>query len=186
MSLFVAVRPDESAIEDLDDLLSRVRRDPAARDLRWQPPGHWHVTLAFLGDPDDLVADEIAERLRPLSAVPAVRDLRLQGAGQFGGQVIWMGLAPGPGLDALGILANRIPPLMRGSGAIADWRPWRAHLTVARARRGTAGRVVDTLAGYSGPPWDAAEVLLIRSSGGPHPAHQVLMHVPLDGASPAD
>lgn len=174
MSLFVAVRPDESAVEDLQEAVARAARSPAARELRWQPPALWHVTLAFLGDPDDDVEDEVAERLTSLSSHPRISDVQLSGAGTFGGQVVWIGLAPGPGHDALAGMAARIPPMLRGSGAVADWRPWRAHLTVARARRGAAGPVHDLLAGYAGPPWDVEDVLLIRSTGGPRPTHRVV------------
>lgn len=182
MSLFVAVRPDEQAVDDLQHALEPLRRSPAAGVLRWQPVGQWHITLAFLGDPDEWVEDEVAERLRTLASRPAVPGLRLAGAGCFGRQVLWAGLAEGPETHGLEALQSAIPPLLRGSGAVVDRRPWRPHLTVARARGGDARPVVPLLEGYIGPAWTAEEVLLVRSSGGPHPDHRVVERVPL--ASP--
>ncbi|MBI1352513.1 MAG: RNA 2',3'-cyclic phosphodiesterase [Actinomycetales bacterium] len=184
MSLFVAVRPDAAAAEDLQEAIARARRAAPGPELRWQSPGHWHLTLAFLGNPDDSVADEVAARLADLEATPSIPDLRLAGSGTFGGQVLWVALEPGPAHDALADIARRIPPLMRGSGAVADWRPWRAHLTIARARRGSPERVVDALDGYIGPRWGVSSVLLIRSTGGPRPQHHVIETIPLTGVSP--
>lgn len=181
MSLFVAVRPSESAVDDLQHALEPLRRAPAADALRWQPVNQWHITLAFLGDPEEWVEEEVADRLAALARRPAVPGLRLSGAGCFGRQVLWAGLADGPGADGLRSLQSAILPLLRGSGAVADRRPWRPHLTLARARGGDARPVVPLLEGYLGPEWSADEILLVRSSGGPHPEHRVVERVILGG-----
>ena len=185
MSLFVAVRPDAGAVEDLQHVVETVRRMPVADQLRWQPPSQWHVTLAFLGDPDDDVADSVAERLGDLDRWPRVTGLSLAGAGCFGRQVLWMGLAEGDALEGLRALQDAVPPRLRGSGATVDRRPWRPHLTVARARHGDARSAAVVLGSYRGPRWDVDEVLLVRSSGGPHPAHRVAASVRLDGRAPS-
>ncbi len=179
MSLFIAVRPDDIAAEDLQDELGRVRRLPMAGSLRWQPPSLWHVTLAFLGDPPEEAEDTVAERIEALCTHAAVPGLRLAGAGTFGRQILWVGLLPGAPLDSLGSIAAAIPRLVRGSGTDLDRRPWRAHLTVARARNGDARGASDVLTGYRGPTWSAEEILLIRSTGGPTPSHRVVHRVPL-------
>lgn len=179
MSLFVAVRPSDRAAEDLQHELDRVRRLPGAADLRWQPPSQWHVTLAFLGAADDAVADAVADRLAAMHARAPVPGLRLSGAGCFGRQVLWLGLADSAAVASLGAIVAAIPPLLRGTGAAVDRRPWRPHLTVARARHGDARTAVDALARYDGPAWDVTEVVLVRSSGGPHPAHHAVARFPL-------
>lgn len=184
MSLFVAVRPDAGAIEDLQHVIESVRRLPVAEGLRWQPPAQWHVTLAFLGDPDDDTAEEVAERLTDLDGRPPVHGLSLAGAGCFGRQVVWMGLCDDDALAGLRALQAAVPPSLRGSGAIVDRRPWRPHLTVARARHGDGRSAAAVLDGYRGPRWDVDEVLLVRSTGGPHPDHRVTASVRLTG-SPA-
>ena len=179
MSLFIAVRPDDAACEDLQHELERVRRLPEAGSLQWQPPSRWHVTLAFLGDAPDSVDDRVVEAIDPLSVHSAIAELRLSGAGCFGRQVLWIGLERGAALDALTSMVGAIPRLVRGTGVNLDRRAWRAHLTVARARQGDARAAAGALADYRGPSWTAAEALLIRSTGGPQPAHHVVHRVPL-------
>ena len=179
MSLFLAVRPDERAVDDLQDALARVRRLPLAEPLRWQPPSQWHVTLAFFGDPDPLAVDDVSERLTALSASPVVPDLRIAGAGCFGRQILWMGIADEAAVAALGALVRAVPALVRGTGVTLDRRPWRPHLTVARARHGDARPAVGPLADYRGSAWPVEELVLVRSTGGPAPTHHVVSVVPL-------
>ena len=179
MSLFIAARPDDGAVEDLQDELDRVRRLPVSRPLRWQPPGLWHVTLAFLGDPPDDADDVVAERIEGLCTHDVISGVRIAGSGCFGRQILWMGLEAGAAVDGLASLAGAIPRLVRGTGTELDRRAWRAHLTVARARNGDARVVTAALAGYRGPAWQVEEVLLIRSTGGPQPSHRVVHRVPL-------
>jgi 2'-5' RNA ligase len=178
MSLFVAIRPDEAAIEHLLSAIESIRRLPMAQALRWQPASQWHVTLAFLGDPAEGAADDVVERLSDadLSAVPGVQ---LRGADCFGRQILWIGLGDDDAAARLAAVAAEIPGRLRGLGLDVDRRPWRGHLTVARARTGDARATADALAAYSGPPWDATELLVIRSTGGPRPAHQVVSTIAL-------
>jgi 2'-5' RNA ligase len=184
MSLFVAVRPDEDASADLQGAVERVRRLRSAQALRWQPPAHWHVTVAFLGDvADDAVIDDVADRLDALADRDPVPGLRLAGAGCFGRQVLWVGL--GGAIDDLASISEQIPSLVRGSGVRPDRRPWRPHLTLARARHGDARALADALGGYRGPTWSAASLLLIRSTGGPHPEHRVVHEIILCASSGA-
>ncbi len=181
MSLFVAVRPSDEATEDLEDVISRLRRLPQAADLRWQPAWQWHVTVAFLGDPPDDADAGVIERLDRLESEPPLAGLRLAGSGCFGRQIVWVGLEEGGALARLATLASSIPRLLRGSGVTIDRRPWRPHLTVARARRGDGRPAADLLADYSSPPWSTDELLLIRSTGGPRPEHRVVHRVALSG-----
>ena len=182
MSLFVAVRPDTGAVDDLQHAVDSMRRMPVADELRWQPPSQWHVTLAFLGNPDDDVAESVAERMSDLEGWPPIPGLSLAGAGCFGRQVLWIGLADDDALDGLRALQAAVAPRLRGTGATVDRRPWRPHLTVARARHGDARSAAAALSGYRGPRWGVDEVLLVRSSGGPHPAHRITASVRLGGS----
>jgi RNA 2',3'-cyclic 3'-phosphodiesterase len=178
VSLFVAMRPDERAVEDLSDALEPVRRMPAAASLRWQPESQWHVTLAFLGDADEDVTDEVADRITALG-LSAITGIRLAAADCFGRQILWIGIAGDEERGRLAAAAAAIPPRLRGLGLDVDRRPWRGHLTVARARNGDARTAARALASYSGPQWAARELLVIRSTGGPRPAHHVVHAIPL-------
>ena len=175
MSLFVAIRPGEAASDDLHDAIERVRRLPAAQSLRWQPPALWHLTLAFLGDGNEDLAAEIGERVEDLGHhCPAIDDLRLRGAGCFDRRVVWVGVGDEGAVERLHGVVTLLRARLRGSGAALDHRGWRPHLTVARARDGSARHVAEVLAAYEGPPWTARELLLVRSTGGPRPTHEVL------------
>lgn len=171
MSLFVAVVPPARACEHLHDALTDVRRRPGMAEVRWTSLDRWHVTLAFLGDPPDHVDDDVADALQPLTALPAIAGLQLAGAGSFGRTVLWVGMGDGAGHDSLADIARRIPTLVRGTGAVADRREWRPHLTVGRLRGGSPDPAVHALAAYRGPGWDVDEIHLIRSTGGPTPVH---------------
>ena len=179
MSLFVAVRPSTEAVEHLDDALASLRRDSRAASVRWQPPHQWHITLCFLGQPDEDTAFEVAERLDELATATAVAEVRLAGSGAFGPEVLWIGVDAPAGLAAI---ARSIPGLLRGSGAVVDRREWRAHLTIGRAHRGDVRPVADLLASYRGPAWTADAVHLVRSTGGPRPEHRIVHSVLLAAA----
>lgn len=189
MSLFLAIRPGPAAIEHLTDAVERVRRMPPCGNLRWQAPGNWHVTLAFLGHPESDAAHDVADRLEVLCERPAIEQVRLSGAGHFGRRVLWSGVADEGAATALGALAATTWSALRGTGVRAERHRWRPHLTLARARHGDVRSAVTALAEYSGPVWPVADLLLVTSTGGPDPTHSVLETYPLarpDRAGPID
>ncbi len=174
MSLFVAVIPPTHAVEDLHDTITDVRRGVPAGSVRWSAPERWHITLAFLGDPDEDIDEDVAEHLAPLADEPAIEHARLASAGEFGRQVLWIGLEEGPAVASLAPLARAIPGMVRGTGVVPDRRPWRPHLTIARMRPGAGASLVPALAHYRGPEWAVDALHLVRSTGGPHPAHRTV------------
>lgn len=183
MSLFISVRPEVEAIEDLQEALHPIRRLPAAAHVRWTSPDLWHITLGFLGDPDAAVDEDVTDRLRAWSDIRAIGDVRLASAGSFGRQVLWAGVEEGSALERLADLARGIPGLVRGSGAVPDRRTWRPHLTLGRLRRGSPSPLVAALLAYRGPTWSVRHVELVRSSGGPRPHHDVVARIPLLGSA---
>lgn len=181
MSLFVAVRPSLEALEDLEAAIDRVRRDPRAADLHWQPTSRWHVTMAFLGEASDDATDVAVEVLtQTAGGLPGSR-IRLEGSGVFGRQILWVGVvgASDADGDALATSGRLIQARLRRNGLPLERRPWRPHLTVARTRHADARPAVHLLAGYSGPAWPVAELILVRSEGGPSPRHTVVHTVPV-------
>jgi 2'-5' RNA ligase len=125
--------------------------------LRWSRPDQHHLTVRFLGavtDPSAL-ADSFAEsflRRAPFS-------LALGGGGAFPNprraSVLWLGVREGS--DALAALAATV--------AEPDDPPYRAHLTLARAKRARdLRRVVAALdACGESKPWTVDEVVLFES-----------------------
>ncbi|MEV4056829.1 RNA 2',3'-cyclic phosphodiesterase [Amycolatopsis sp. NPDC049688] len=126
--------------------------------LRWEPPGRWHITLAYYGQDDvETRAAWLGERL---AGRPAV-DVRLEKAATFPG-VLWLTAA-----------GSELTPLAHAAGADAEPRPYRAHLTLARFPReepGLAARWTKGLGSFTSRWWRAAEVTLMtseREAGGP-------------------
>jgi 2'-5' RNA ligase len=146
--LFVAVVPPD---EVLDRLGARPR--PEVEGLRWTTRDQWHVTLRFLGQVDDV--DEVTSVLR--SAAFAPREARFGPVARFGRRVLHVPVA---GLDDLGAaVVARTAAL----GEPPDDRPFRGHITLARAR---SRRGVD-LRKLTGEPivasWPVAEIVLVES-----------------------
>jgi 2'-5' RNA ligase len=127
-----------------------------APDLRWSRPEQWHLTLKFFGavpDADALaatVADAVRER-EPFT-------LSLGGGGAFPNarwaSVLWLGTREGS--EALSSLAAPFAD---------DDRPFRAHVTLARASKSRDVR--DAVAALDAcgesQPWTVDEVVLYES-----------------------
>ncbi|MBN2624826.1 MAG: hypothetical protein JXA83_15715 [Acidimicrobiales bacterium] len=159
MRLFVAVHPPR----DVEDVLAALHRPP--RDgVRWTGPPDWHVTLRFLGEVDDPVpvadALDVAD-LAPCQAVlgPAVAVL---GRGLL--------VVPVTGVD---VLAAAVVGATAHVGAPPDPRPFRGHVTLARARRGRVGGLAGEAVAARFP---VTEVRLVRSNlgQGSGPRYEVL------------
>ena len=184
MRAFVALVPPASALAELAAALAPLQAaDPG---LRWSPHAQWHLTLAFLGDIDgdgldDGVLPALAERLARAARRHPPMDLALGGGGRFGDRVLWtrvrvLGRADPDGLRAL---AGSVRAAARRCGIPVDDRPYRPHLTLARARPGADLRpAVDALHDFSGTPWTGDALHLVRSRLGAGPsgtaAHDVL------------
>jgi RNA 2',3'-cyclic 3'-phosphodiesterase len=158
--LFVAVRPPD----DVLDLLAGLRRRERA-GVRWTTRPQWHVTLRFLGEveePRPVAAALDAAALAPASAMVGPR------VSALGRGIV---VVPVAGLDAL---AAGVASATGGFGAPPPERPFRGHLTLARARRGS-------VRGLVGEPVEATfpvgEVRLVRSHLGRDGARYEDLHV---------
>lgn len=160
LRLFYAVEVPEDIREAIDAAASSLQR--LAADARWTPPSGWHLTLAFLGwvDPGRVTDVEAACS----AAVEGVEPFRLAldgSAGTFGGKVLWAGIEPSQPLVEL---AGRLRDELDARDFPVEQRPFRAHLTLARATR--TGRLPRNIeAEYRGPrsEWLVERVALMRS-----------------------
>lgn len=169
MRLFVAVVPPEDVVDDL----ARLR---VAGDLRRVRPEQLHVTLRFLGevpdaDLDAVVGALVATRL-PAGAV-AVAGPTVE---RLGRAVLGVPVA---GLDDV---AAQVTVATAALGEPPEDRPFRGHVTLARAR-GRRGVVPRSAAGQPfDRRWPVAGVDLVRShlgSGGPR--YEVVASFPIEG-----
>lgn len=165
MRLFVALLPPPEALAEVEAAVAPCRT--AWPELRWTAAEHWHITLAFLGEVEERVLDGLQARLARVAARHAPVDLAFGAAGRFGDRVLWLGV-DGP-RERLARLAGAVAAQAAKAGAgRPDRKPYHPHLTLARVRHQADLRpVVGELAGFSGRPWRAESMHLVRSHLGP-------------------
>lgn len=175
MRLFVAVTPPGEVIEELRIVTAGLHE--LAPDLRWTPPEQWHVTLVFLGAVGDDVVDGLARRLNRAAARHPPLSLSLGSGGRFGHRVLWTGVHGDR--DGLRRLADSAGAAARRSRLPVEHRPYRPHLTLARADASADLRpLVERLAPWQGLPWVARRLHLVRSRLGAGPGGSAL-HEPI-------
>lgn len=182
MRLFVALTPPADVLEELQARVAVLRE--LQPDLRWSRPEQWHLTLAFLGEVGDDSRGELirrlgraADRYRPLT-------LSFGSGGRFGHRVLWTRVHGER--DRLRRLADSVRAAARRSGLATEQRPYRPHLTLARATTAADLRpLVDALAPYEGSSWTADELNLVHSRLGAGPGgtalHEPFRSWPLRG-----
>jgi 2'-5' RNA ligase len=146
-----------------------------APEFRWTPAPNLHLTVRFVGSVDrglmDGVADHI-ERLRP----PRF-DIELGDVGTFKrgrlARVVWLGLRSGS--DAAGRLARLVDAECVAAGLEGEQRPFRAHLTLARARPRDGASLPQLPEPPRLQPWRASHLVLFAS----HPSPKGSVYEPL-------
>ncbi len=158
MRLFVALAlPDEVAMA-----LSLIQAGvPGAR---WQTREQLHLTLRFIGDVDGRDAIAIDDALSTIAA-PGF-SLTLKGVGEFGGKnpnALWAGVAAS---DALLHLQRKIESALQRVGQEPDRRKFTPHVTLARLKGASRGRVMDYFvdhALYVSTPFEVGAFILYSS-----------------------
>ncbi len=133
MRLFFAL-PADGAGELLRTVNERLAAFP--RLLKPVAPGHYHITLKFLGETNAEVCRCLRDDIRKLGTVIAVQPYALKGLGAFPGmkrpRVLWCGLDLD--VEALTRARRSIEELTSGHGFQKEDRPFAPHLTLARVR----------------------------------------------------
>ncbi|HXS12477.1 MAG TPA: RNA 2',3'-cyclic phosphodiesterase [Acidobacteriaceae bacterium] len=173
MRLFVGLAIDETVKATLERMTLRLR----AKDdgLRWSTPDQWHVTLVFLGEVDEEARTRLVRELAEIKR-PALR-LTIGRLGVF---------------ERAGILHAEVevsPELLRMYEAVAaaakrvglevEERPYRAHITLARARNKDGRKTIARLRRSAeqqrlSARWEAAEFLLYESQLSPNGSRYVV------------
>ena len=142
--LFVAIDFPETVNRRLAGLAGGVR------GARWLPPEQFHLTLRFIGEVEGGALADIAEALSAIRAAPFT--VRLAGVGHFPrrGQprVLWAGVEDGPRHPGLAGLNAKIEARLRRLGLEPERRNFAPHVTLARLKQVTLGRVRDFLADH--------------------------------------
>lgn len=111
------------------------------RDVRWVRLDGLHLTLRFLGPTLDDRIDAARSAVRVAAAASGPIDVAIGGAGTFPSparpRALWLGVLEGS--EALASLAGDVDASLVDAGWPAETRPFRAHLTLARADGVPAG-----------------------------------------------
>jgi 2'-5' RNA ligase len=140
--LFVAVPLSEPARVAVAEVVERIRADePEGRGVRWVRLDGLHVTLRFLGPTAESRVDDVASAVATAADGVAPFAIRIAGADSFPPvgrpRTIWLDLDRG--VEDLSALAERLDDALAGVGWERERRPFRAHLTLARADGVRAG-----------------------------------------------
>ena len=157
---------------DLRGIISRVAAD-AGRfplDVRWVNPANIHLTALFIGNvpegrikPMGRIAAGVCRGHRPFSVSP-------RGMGLFGSRrhprVLWIGLEAD--IDRMSQFRDDLQESLSRFGIKRENRPFNAHLTLGRFRRGRGpSRHMDELLSsgedLTGPAFILKELVLYKS-----------------------
>ena len=143
---FLAANIATEPLRNLQVLQRQLREALQGVDLplRWVPIENVHLTFKFLGDVSWAVIPAIEQALAPLCAAEPPLVFDLAGVGAFPNaarpRVLWVGVRE-PEAPRLGSLFARIEETFAELGFAREERPFKPHLTLARAR--PEGRRVD-------------------------------------------
>ncbi|MGH7775949.1 MAG: RNA 2',3'-cyclic phosphodiesterase [Candidatus Dormibacterales bacterium] len=179
---FVAVDLPVAHREALAAYLSRL--EAADPRMKWVSAANLHLTLRFLGPVEPRMLDRVMAGLASLGCAPFT--VALGHLGLFGRpgrvRVVWLSVAEGA--SDLTRLAALVESACVESGLAPEPRPFRPHLTLARAPG--AGVAAIALASLPQPPelgpWQVGGVTLYRSTLRPSGAvYEALAGASLDG-----
>lgn len=157
--LFVAIPLPEDVCDQLDWLCSGIQ------GARWVGRDGMHLTLRFIGEVDGALAEDIHEALLRVAA-PAF-ELMVSGVGCFdqAGKVhtLWAGVEKQPQLVHL---HDKIASAVVRAGVEPDRRKFKPHITLARFRGGSIGRLggyIQRHSRFALPPFTVDHFALFRS-----------------------
>ncbi|HEX9540815.1 MAG TPA: RNA 2',3'-cyclic phosphodiesterase [Streptosporangiaceae bacterium] len=182
MRLFVAVTVPDKITGELEAAVAPLRSSWPS--LRWTGRDAWHLTLAFLGEVNEVAAAKLGRRMELATSHHSHLALSLAGSGAFPeadrARVLWTGVQGQR--QELRKLADSVAAGARRAGAppAEEGRRFQPHLTLARSRAPVDVRTLVTeLSDYAGDPWTAEEIYLIRSRPQSRPRYETLGTWPL-------
>jgi 2'-5' RNA ligase len=111
---------------------------------KWVDAGNYHLTLRFIGEIDEGQAEDVDAAL---SQIHAPRfDLALATVGHFGLRQLWVGVERN---DALQHLHGKIETALTRLGFPPDERRYTPHVTLARLKGTSEGRLQSYLAEHA-------------------------------------
>jgi 2'-5' RNA ligase len=183
MRLFVAVNIPAAVRDAIYGDAEPLR---VVRSVKWVDAPLLHVTLKFLGEQPDDVVPNLTDALRTAASRHRELDVATTEWGAFPNfrrpRVVWVGMTGEPQLRAL---ASDIDETFAALGIPAESRPFKAHLTLGRAKGEMRPADTRAFAEAAARPrasrgFAVRTVDLMRSElGGGGPRYSVLAAVPL-------
>lgn len=161
MRVFVGLELSDDARRGLSAVAALVRRlDPAWGAEKWVAPENLHVTLAFAGGLDEASTRGLVASLGPALARLEPEDVVLRGlvAVPSPRRAVMLWAVPGCDTPGVSAVAAEVMRLVAEAGGVNDERPFRAHLTLVRARRPrrVARAILDEAWGVAADPASAS------------------------------
>jgi 2'-5' RNA ligase len=192
--LFIAVPLPEAASAEVARLVEGVRAagvPDGGRDVRWVRLDGLHLTLRFLGPTPDELVDPAASAVRAAAMGVDAFEVVINGAGVFPPagrpRALWLGITEGE--RALAALAAGVDTALGDAGWSLEPKPFRPHLTLARADGVPAGRAVGARLAAAAADLDlrfrATTIGLFESHTGAGPArYEPVVMADLDRSRP--
>ena len=135
---FIAVPASDEVRHLVRDVVSGLRW--AGAEVKWVEPENVHFTVKFLGNIRQEDAQKLGRGLSDALRDTGGFDVMITKAGTFPGgrkapRVVWLGL--GEGFETLKDVALKVEDACAGLGFERETRPFKAHLTIGRVRRGS-------------------------------------------------
>ncbi len=134
MRLFIGVWLTPELNAAAAELIARLGKDSAG--WKWTDPANLHFTLRFLGETPPERIGALSERLEAAAAGCRRFTLGLGRSGTFPprgpARILWLGAEPGAA--ELTELAGRVESACQDYGFPAEPKPFKPHLTIARAK----------------------------------------------------
>lgn len=190
--IFIAAPLPPSAVEAVTSIVEQVRAagvPGGGRDVRWVRLDGLHLTLRFLGPTLEDRVEHAREATRAAGRGGAPFEVVIGGAGTFPPtgrpRALWLGIREGG--EELARLAAAVNAALVAAGWPPEERPFRAHLTLARAdgvgsAPAIARRLIE-LAGSARIPAAVQRIVLFESLTGGGPArYEPIEEVQLEAA----
>ena len=133
---FVAVDVTEAVRERAAQLIEELRS--CGGDIKWVEPHNMHLTLKFLGDVPETEVNSVCRAVVQAAADLPPFSISVQGVGAFPHvgrpRTVWIGVEEGA--EQLGSLQRAVDRALKPLGYPKERRPFHAHLTLGRIRRG--------------------------------------------------
>ncbi len=134
---FIAIELGDATKQALGDLQARLKRERAARCVRWVEPENIHLTLKFLGNVDAAQMPALERAVAGAGAGFAPFTLMLRELGAFPTlrkpNVVWIGLQGE--IETAARLADKIDVACVELGYARETRPFAPHLTLGRVKK---------------------------------------------------